>query len=144
MSTLKTTPKMTRNPLTHQRHRREVGLQITLPLTLGGALLLAFSVLAIVALSSEAQSQWADVALIWLIVPLLFVAFLILVIVAGLAYLVIMLIEVLPPYSQQMQDFMALVATKVGEVCDKSVEPVLRLQSLSASRRALQRNLKRE
>ena len=144
MDTSEPTPQITRNPLTHRRHRREVGLQITLPLALGSALLLAFSVLAIVALSSEAQSRWADIALIWLVIPLLFVAFLVFVIVAGLAYLVIMLIQVLPPYARQAQDFMALVTTRIGEVCDKAADPVLRLQSLSASRSALQRNLRRK
>jgi hypothetical protein len=144
METPESTPQITRNPLTHQRHRREVGLQITLPIALGGALLLTLSILAIVALSSQAQSQWADIALIWLIVPLLFVSLLILVITAGLAFLVIQLIRILPPYAHQAQGFMAMLAVKVGQLCDKIAEPILKVQSLSASRRALGRNLRRK
>lgn len=134
-----------RNPITHQAHRREVMRQITLPLVIGGLLLLAAAVFVLV-LGVRGQGdvrRWADVSLIWLIAPMMVFALLFLVLTAGLAYAVTRLLAATPIFARQVQDFFILIQYRVAEIADKAVEPVLRSQQGAASWRALWASLRR-
>ena len=92
--------------------------------------------------SAEQHSRWADISLIWLISPMLIVALLFLVILAGLTYGLIVLIQILPPYARQVQDFFVLLSIQVGKLGDKLVDPVLRIRAFTASFKTLTRNLR--
>lgn len=131
-----------RNPLTHARHRREVFWQITLPLLLGLVLFVGVSVLSALGNSGEV-SRGADVALIWLILPLLVVGLIFLVVLAGLTYGLVFLIRGIPGYARQAQDLVALVADKTRQLGDAAVEPIYRLESFMAGVRAAQRGVRR-
>lgn len=132
-----------RNPLTQQRHRRELFWQVTLPLSLAGLVLLALAVLSGLASSAQA-SVWADISLIWLIIPMLALCLFAFLGVVSLAYGVIRLIAVLPYYAQKIQDFFRLVSVRVAHLCDLLSKPVLRVQSLNASVRRLGRAMRRK
>jgi FlaA1/EpsC-like NDP-sugar epimerase len=127
------------NPVTRKKHRREVFYQITLPLGIG--LVVIVFLMIIVVLSTvkgqESVSQWADVALIWLILQSLVIGLVFLVMLAGMVYAVTMLLSVLPGYAHLVQDFFRLVSIRVRQGSDKAVEPILRLSSFKASVRAL-------
>jgi FtsH-binding integral membrane protein len=131
-----------RNPLTHRLHQREVLLQVTLPLAIGLTALLVLAVLASIS-GPESASLFADVSLIWLIIPVMVVSLIFLVLLAALAYGVIWLVGALPGFAYQVQGFFTLVATKSKQVGDVIVEPILRVQSLAASLRMLGRSLRR-
>lgn len=131
-----------RNPLTQQKHRREVLWQITIPVVTGTVLMLVFCVLA-ATLSSPNASVWADISLIWMIPPAWFFVFLMMVINAGSAYLVIKLIAEAPPFFFKMQNFLRRLQLKVGTVSNKAVEPFLRVQGWGASARAAKREVQR-
>ena len=71
-----------RNPKTHATHRREVFWQITLPLIIG-ILLMVAAIVAIILSATQPVTdleRWAGVSLIWMILPSLFFALIILVI----------------------------------------------------------------
>ena len=128
-----------RNPVTHRAHRREVLLQITLPLIVGLVIFLSISVLATLG-PDDAVSRWGDASLIWLIVPQLLVCLVGLILMAGLAFGVIWLIRTLPAYTRQLQDLFNLIGLRTRDITDKIVEPFLRIQSFGAKLKALRRS----
>jgi hypothetical protein len=128
-----------RNPFTHQKHRREVFWQVTIPLAAGLIIVLALAV-GVTFASSGLASRLADVSLIWLILPAMVITLVFLVLTAGLAYGVIWLIGKLPPLAFKIHKFLLLFSTRVRKISDKAVEPVIRVESLKASWRALRRH----
>lgn len=126
-----------------QKHRREVLLQITLPMVIFVLLIVAVAVFAATGAPGNV-SRWASVSLIWLIIPMIFVAFLFLIILAGLAFGVTRLVAIIPEYAHQVQDAFTKVGELVKQGSDTAVEPFLRVQSFVASIQAAKRNLKRE
>jgi hypothetical protein len=128
------------NPKTQQAHRREVLLQITLPLVIGVVLILLLAILTVVtATSGGSVAQAADASLIFLIIPLMIVTLLFTIIFGAVAYGIIKLNEVLPIYTRQAQDAFELVRQQVQMGSDKAVEPILKIRSFFASLGALKR-----
>ena len=133
-----------RNPVTRKAHQREVLRQITLPLIVGVIVLLAVAILFVVlALRGQDQtvSTWGDISLIWLIMPSLFIALIFLVLLAGLAYGVIKLIEILPRFFLKLQNAIATAGASIKRVNDALVEPIIKIRSFTASLKALRRRL---
>lgn len=130
-----------RNPLTHAKHRREVRWQITLPFILGLVLCVALSALALFP-SAQQTSVLADVSLIWLITPLLFISLIVLAVLGGLVYAVILIIRALPPAARKAQVFLANLQATVKRIADILAEPVIKTQAFSAKVKAFRRNLR--
>ena len=130
-----------RNPATYAAHRREVFWQIIFPFIL--ALIIILGLVAGVILAGyqgmEAVSRWADVSLIWLLLPLLIVLLVTLAILSGVVYLITKLLGVLPGYARMVQDFFSLVQLRVKSISDRLVEPVLKLHSFKAGVGALRK-----
>ncbi len=143
MEDSKITLPQERNPVTHLRHRREVFWQITLPIVLGiiVILLLAFLVTRI---GVDQASVWADISLIWLIVPVMIVTLISLVFLAASIYLNVRVLQVLPFYSRLVQEWFASLSVQVGRFNNVAVEPVMRIQALKASIGSLGRNVRRK
>jgi hypothetical protein len=131
-----------RNPLTHQKHRREVLWQITIPLGLGLLVILTMAILAAASTASQA-SHWADISLIWLITPTLLFTLITLAILAALIYGLVRLILVLPFYTYRLLNWLNLFGSRVKQLGNKAVEPVLRVQALGSSVKTLGRNIRR-
>ncbi len=132
-----------RNPVTYQQHRQDVFWQITIPMLIVLALAL---VLVILALSGTfvQQSQWADISIIWLIIPSMLIGLVFFIVVAGLIYLVTILLGRLPPYARLAQDWLLVARFKVGEVGDKLVEPFLRIEEAKVSWQTLVGRMRRK
>ena len=123
--------------MTHTQHKREVFWQITLPLVFGILLVLA-AVAAIIYSAIQPVTdleRWAGVSLIWIILPNLFFALIMLVIVIALVYAISMLIKIIPRYAYKLQHFFELVKGKASQLTNLMVEPILRLHSISAAAR---------
>ncbi len=134
-------PIPSRNPTTERKHRREVFLQITVPLAVGVMLILlaAAGVIWAGIANTGNVSAWADVSLIWLVIPLMLVVFLFLGLLAGLVYVLTLGLQRLPFFMHRVQVFFRLVDMRVRKVANGSVEPVMRVQSFSAAWKALWR-----
>ena len=132
-----------RNPVTHKAHRREVLWQITVPLVVGIVAVLALAFLAARGATNDV-SRWADISLIWLILPTLLIAFIFLIVVGAIAFGIVWLVRKLPVPARRAQDLVASLGARVGKITDAAVEPILRAQSFSASLQALRRSLRRE
>ena len=137
-------PVLERNPVTHQRHRREVFWQITVPLLVVILLLLALAILVVFQATAVQKSVWADISLMWLIVPALFMAIILMIIFGASAYLCILLIGELPIYFRQAHVWLEYIGYQIAQISDKAVAPVLRIQSFNASMSQLGRQFLRK
>ncbi len=132
-----------RNPVTQQAHRKQVLWQITIPLALAVIVVLVLAVLAATG-SPQSASLWADIALIWLIIPVMIASLVLLVLLAVLAYAVIWLVRTIPGYAMQAQNFMIMVTSQVERLGNMIVEPILRVNAILASLQALGRSIRRK
>jgi predicted PurR-regulated permease PerM len=133
-----------RNPIVHAEHRRETFRQIYLPLIIGIVLaLVVFAAIIILATRSlENLNRWASVSIIWMIIPSLLIALILMVVVLGLLFAISRLLGILPGYSKIVQSYFNQAEGVVSNITDQAVEPVLRLRSAWAvtHRRGKQRN----
>jgi len=131
----------TRNPVTHAAHRREVFWQITFPFLIALIILLGLVAGVIFAGYTNAGdvSRWADVSIMWLLLPVLVIAIILFLILSGVVYLITKLLAVLPGYARLVQDFFVLVQVRVKSISDKLVEPILKLHSFKAGADALRK-----
>jgi hypothetical protein len=120
-----------RNFEVHDQHRHETRQQIYLPLILGIVIILA-GVVAIIFYGLRADStlrRWADVSVIWVIIPALFIGLIFMIVVIALLYAVTRLLGVLPGYGGLVQGYFQQVVEKIFQITDALVEPLLRLSS---------------
>ena len=131
-----TRPPITPNPITQHTFRRSVWLQIYLPLILGGLLLAAALGGVVVAAGGGGFSAWADVSLIFLLLPALLLGLIAGAAVGALAYGVWWLVRESPPYFRLAQDVGQRVARQTRKIADRVVEPMLRAQAAQAQAKA--------
>ena len=126
---------MPANPVTQRQFRRQVQLQVYLPLL--AALLALITLVIVFSLQSVGDvSVWADASLVLMAVPICLVG-LVLLVAAGAAALGVMrLIGVIPPYAYRVQQGLAQAARQVQGVVDGGARPVVVLESAGASARA--------
>lgn len=132
-----------RNPLTAIRHRREVFWQITLPMVVFVVVLLLLAVAA-VGLSAPQASVWADISLIFLIIPVMFFALIVMLIFAASIYLSVRLLQVLPYYFFRAQNGFFRLNLQIGRLTNQLVEPILRIHAGNAALRVLIRQTQRD
>ena len=135
-------PVLPRNPITHQRHRREVFWQITFPFLVVNLVLLVAAVL-VAGLSADNASTWADISLIWMIIPAMLFSILTTILLAGGVYLTLRLLGILPFYFYKGHNWFLLVNLQVGRIGDRLAEPFLRVRAWKAGAEALGRQVQR-
>ena len=120
-----------RNAQVHAEHKREVSQQIYLPVIIGFLVILA-GVIAIIIYGVQAGSnlrRWADVSLIWVIIPAMFIGIVMMVVVIGALYGITRVLGILPGYSKIVQGYFQQADIKVAQVTNGIVEPILRVRS---------------
>lgn len=120
-----------RNAEVHVQHRRETQKQIYLPLIIGLVVVLA-GVVTIIIYGVRAEStlrRWADVSLIWVIIPAMFIGVIIMLVTIGSLYAITRVLGVAPGYFGIVQGYIRQAEARIGQVTDGLVEPVLRVRS---------------
>jgi hypothetical protein len=87
-------------------------------------------------LPTSGASLWADIALIWMLCPGIVATLLMAVITFGSAYAIGKLITALPPVFYKIQNFARLFHFRTRQVGDKLTNPVMKVNSWSASAKA--------
>lgn len=130
-----------RNPITHARHRKEVFWQITIPMAIGVLLFLLVATVVFLSATHEATnlSRWADVSLIWLILPSLFFALLFLVFLTGFIYLIIVFLKLAPNYARIIQQYFEIGKYKIFHFSNLVTRPFIKTRSTWAVVRHLGR-----
>jgi predicted PurR-regulated permease PerM len=136
-------PPKERNQIIYARHRKEVIWQIILPVLMGLVICLALS-LVVTRMTNDQVSTWADISVIWLIIPALVGSLILSIIMAAAIYATYWLIRELPFYFFRAYTWLRMLNTQVSRVGDKAVEPFLRGHSFSASVRKLGSQVKRK
>jgi len=124
-----------RNPRTQAQFRREVFWQITVPLGLAVILTLTLMGLTVTSTSVPARSAFADVSLIFLIIPTALWGLVLLALVVGLCVGMIYAVRELPPLFKQAQDFMAQVAAETNKYAVQVIDGVYSVRSFSGAAR---------
>lgn len=127
--------RLERNPKTHAEHKGEVFWQITIPL-LGGILVILAAVGVIIFSAIQPMTdveRWADVSLMWLILPSLFFALLFFILLAGLIYATSYLMRVIPHFTLVIQLYFEKARGKISQLANLGVEPILRISAIWAA-----------
>jgi predicted PurR-regulated permease PerM len=112
-------------------HKRQRTWQILVPfLVFAGLILVLAGLFASGAISTT--STWADVSIVWLIVPMLFFALFFLVVLVFLIYGISKLLQVMPRYTGKTQDFFTSLSGWTRKIADGIANPVVRLNQAGA------------
>jgi hypothetical protein len=120
------------------KHRRQVVWQIILPITLTALLIVALIVLINVATFRDGGDvgRWAAISTIWIVVPIMIGMLVFLVLLAGLIYLMMKLLNITPTYTGMAQDYVYKAAGYIKRGADAAVRPVFFLEEIGAGIRA--------
>ena len=122
------------------RHRRQRIWHIRIPVVVGSMLILAAAVIMILPAAGIDTgvdvSHGADASLIWMILPLLFLAVIVTLFLVGLIVLVAKILKTLPQYSSIGQHYAALIAENVQFWSKRIASPLIVIQSRLASMNA--------
>ena len=123
----------------YKKHRKEIVWQIILPVVLTSILFIALIVLVNIATFRDNGdvARWAAVSTIWISIPIMIVALLLLAILVGIVYLLIRLLQITPIYTGKAQDFAYKVAGYTRRAADAAAKPFIFLDSIGASIKAL-------
>jgi hypothetical protein len=113
------------------KHRREVNRQIIFPMlavVLVGIGLAIFSGFAASA-NNSGVGLWADISLIWLIIPMMFLALVIMASLIALVYGLNKLIKVSPHYTEIAQSYALMFNAQVTIWTNKIIQPVLSIKT---------------
>jgi hypothetical protein len=118
-----------------QAHRRQFVWQILLPMILVTLLVLAAGVMVFLSSFSGQGTPrlWADVALIWLLAPMLLFALGLAFVLIALIYALARLFKVLPEYTGRVQQVSFAALAWVNRLSDALVRPVLWIQQVGAA-----------
>lgn len=115
-----------------QAHRRDFIWKILVPIVIALLVVIATSVFVATGNSGTA-SLWADISMIWLLIPLLFFSFIFLLILAGIIYGMAMLLKVTPIYTQKLYKLIRLLTQKIDTISDEIAKPIFFVEGISAS-----------
>jgi uncharacterized membrane protein len=120
-------------------HKRQAFWQITFPLIVTVLLILAVAVLTGISAFGEESGAgtWAAISTIWLVIPVMFIAFIFLVMLAAMIYGMMRLLKIIPPYTGKAQYYINRAADKIKTAADAATTPVIAGGGLIASLKAL-------
>lgn len=126
------------------RHRRQVFWQILLPVILAGAGVIALVVLATIASTrgSTVTATWANIATVWLIIPLIFTGLFFAIFTAAMIFLLARLLRNVPTYTRLAQLYLQIFSVKVDTILQRTVHPQIILLSRWAAWRAFWKKIR--
>lgn len=125
-----------RNPSTFAKYRRDSLWQIYIPAIVGAIILLVIAALVGIG-DAMSVSQWADVSLIWLIVPAMFFTLIFALVLAGLVYAFAKLIGAVPYLAYRIQEILLMIRIRARQISETSTKPIIRTKSFFAAVRAI-------
>lgn len=125
-----------------QRHKKQRFWQILAPILLGGLIILAAAAwLVRTVVVGTSVSQYADISLIWLILPAMMFGILFAMLLLGMIYAAARLLNILPYYTFMVQQYAALIEARIKLWTKKAVDPLLAVESTAAAARTFFKNL---
>ncbi len=127
------------------QHRRQVLIQVWLPLILGLLIVLFLAGLAILGTiyRSSEVNRWGSISAILLLIPVLLADLVVAAILIASTVGIRKLMEKLPGWLYIVQAFFARIAAAVHNLADRVVAPVIRISSAGAGARQIRVKLTR-
>jgi hypothetical protein len=118
-----------------QQHRRQLWMQILLPLLVAVAIILAVATLTGIATFRENSDvgRWAAISTIWIIIPVMGAGLLVLVIFIGLIYGMARLLALIPAYTGYAQKIVWRIEGYIRRGTQQAVQPILALEGILAT-----------
>lgn len=125
-----------RKSVSYRRHQRQRFWQIWLPLIFFILIILGVAVLMVLTVTGVNTginvSQYGDVSLIWILLPLILLAVIIAAVLFGFVFLNTKILKNLPKYAYPVQKTVFQVSEKVKSISKKIEEPIISIKSVSA------------
>ena len=126
-------PEKLRDHPSYQLHRRQVWIQVIVPILLAGLVFLILTLLlSFTGLLKENKDveRWAAISTIWLVLPVLAAGLVALIIFGGCIYLVYQITRQIPTYTYQAQRFVYRVNGIARQIDGMARKPVLMIQQI--------------
>ena len=127
-------PKVPFTTTPTRAHRRQMLLQVWLPLIVTFIVVIAIAILSVIgAVQGSSQiDRWGSIAAIWVIIPVLMWGIILMAIVGGLAFGVTFLLRKMPGWMLKVQLLSLRIALMVRRASDAATKPVVKANTLSA------------
>lgn len=125
-------PRKVPSHTSYRRHQRQVRIQILLPMILGAAALMAapLAVWFTVMDAGGDVSRWAAISTMWLLIPVMIGALILLVAVSALAYLTARISGWIPAYSYRIQRIALRAQDGTRRATELIRKPVLAVRAI--------------
>ena len=139
-------PIISNDHASYQLHRKQMWLQILLPIIFAVLIFIAITILtSLAALRGQGDvSRWAAMSTIWLVLPVMVASLIILILLIAMIYLLSRLMAVIPPYSYQAQQVVYRIESMANRFAEMFRKPVLALQELTRLVRIYIEKLRKE
>jgi uncharacterized membrane protein YhdT len=107
---------------TVRAHKRQFAWQILVPFLVMAGLIIAGALLVVTDGSARA-SVWADVSVIWLLVPALLLALAFLAVIITIIYGMTKILQIIPRYTWKAQVIFSRVSSGTRKVADGTTKP---------------------
>jgi len=121
-----------------QIYRRQRFWQIILPIVLFSLLIVVAGGFTIIA-DGELNRLWADVSIIWLVAPLLFLALILLVLLIGMIYFLNKLTQGTPRITRKVQNIFTRIEQETCRASNSVVKPVVWIHQFQSGLKSLVR-----
>jgi heme/copper-type cytochrome/quinol oxidase subunit 2 len=119
----------------YKKHRQEITWQIILPMVLTAILFIALIVFINIAIFRDSADvgRWAALSTIWISIPIIILAVVLLAVLGGVVYLLLRLLQIAPIYTGKAQDTAHKVEGYARRAADAAVKPIIALNGIGAS-----------
>lgn len=139
---LLSTPAQTK---AYQDHKRQKTWQILFPVIFLSLVMVAVIVLLIITTGASGNTQdthWANISLIWMLLPTIVASLIFLALLGGLVYLMAKLLKVTPLYAAKGQYYARRASEIARTLGDKAVSPILSVNSMQARWRSFRQQIR--
>lgn len=123
-----------------QKHKHQRFWQIIFPIVLFSIFLGVVGVFTVLA-GAGIDRLMADISIIWLVIPILFSALILLAVLVGLIYLVSRLLSITPVYTRKVQSFFVRIEQGTRKITSSIVNPILWINQLGGRIQNFFRNI---
>jgi hypothetical protein len=116
-------------------HRRQTFWQILFPVILAGVIVIAVTVFMIVSSSNPSSmldTRWANISLIWLLIPSIALSLIPLALLGGLVFLMVKALNGLPKLGARAQYYAVSASQITRNISDKISSPVIGVKGIWA------------
>jgi hypothetical protein len=138
-------PELRHERESYAKYRRDVNVKILLPVILAAFIVVGLAALSIFAATrnNPGVSLWADIAAIWVIIPMMVLMLVIVAVTGASVYGMNKLLKVSPRYTGIAQEYVLWFAAEVRLWADRAVKPVLVVRSWSGVFRKKQKSFEK-